>query len=339
MSARIIASLAAFACIVLGSQLGCADDFMLERTQKNLARMRSFHGILVENGVLASGEMRSEVLWKRPHQFISRVLSPASYAGVTLAYDGAKLTIYYPQANYAIEFDGLIPPTAEEEHRLIADAYHHNQNAFRYSLGGSGSVAGLPVVTLNYKAKQKAYVSPWGSAQVYDKYSFSLAGVMQFSNDAQYEFRFTEMKFDETVDDARFVVPLPKNVILSRWDMSSIGIPEREMREQANFAVPSLPVPEGFRLERIVRQEGALPAFTVIYRRGAQFVLLSMWKDIGLTPTSEAHGVPVSLGDKAGHLVLSPSMSSYTFSQHGTMCVLTSNLPFDQLLTVAADIH
>jgi hypothetical protein len=325
--------------LVLSSSIGCADDFMLERTQKNIARMRAFRGILVEKGVLASGEMRSEVLFKRPSQFISRVLAPESYAGVTLAYDGRRMTVYYPKANYAVQFDNLIPPTPDDERRLIADAYRHNQATFRYSLGGSGTVARLPVVELKYKAKEPSAMSPWGVTQVYDKYSFALAGVMQLVGNSQYEFHFEEMKFDEPADDARFALPLPKNVVLSRWDLSSPGLPEQEMREQANFELSLPRVPTGFQLERIVRQEGPVPAFTLVYRRGAQFLLLSVWKDLGLRATSEPHGVPVTLGAQRGHVVIGPTVSTYSTSHRGTMYVLIGNVPFDQILEVASEIH
>ncbi len=339
MSRRCAVLLLALTCIVLAAPISCAEDFMLERTQKNMARLRAFRGLLVEKGVLPSGEMRSEVLFKRPSLFISRVLSPESYAGVALAYNGKQLTVYYPKANYAVQFDNLIAPTPDDERRLIAEAYRHNQETFRYSLGGGGTVAQLPVVALHYKAKQQPALSPWGVTQVYDKYSFALAGVMQFVGNAQYEFRFDEMKFDEPAEDGRFALNLPKNVILSRWDMSSTGLPEQEMREQANFELSLPRLPAGFALERIVRQEGPVPAFTIVYRRGGQFLFLSVWKDLGLRPTPETHGVPVPLGDKHGHLVVGPTVSSYSVSHRGTMYVLMGNLPFDQVLQFASEIR
>lgn len=323
------------ASALLVSTASCADDFMIARTQRNTARLQSYHGVLVEKGVLDSGEMRSEISFKRPYQFISRVVSPESYAGVTLTYSGTQLTVYYPKINYAILFDNLTPPTSDDEQRLIADAYRHNVATYNYDMGDSGTVAGLPVVTLDYTAKHKGAVHPSGSVQVYDKYSFMLAGELRFANSVRYSFHFDQMMFNPVLDDRLFDAALPKNVILARWDMSSTGIPEPEMRESANFDY-TLPakLPAGFVFDRIVRQEGPVPAFTVVYRRGAQFVFLSLFRDTGLRPASEEHGIKV----KRGRLLISPTLSSYTFTTKGTMYIFTSNLPFDELLALADQI-
>lgn len=335
MSTRSVFSLLAFALVALGSSLGCADDFMLERTQKNMAKLHSFHGVLTETGVLDSGEMKSELWWKRPNLFLSRVLAPASYAGVTLAYDGKKLVIYYPMANYAIELDNLSSNLPEDDKVLIAAAYRHNQASFRYSLGGGSSVAKLPTISMDYTAKKKGYVHPSGSVQVYDKYSFTLAGNLSFPESKKYSYRYDEMKFEEPIADAAVTLTLPKNAIVSRWDLASTGLPELEMREQAHFDLALPKLPEEWKLERIVRQEGPVPAFSLVYRRGPHYVVLSMWKDLGVRPVSEAHGVPIALHGHRGRIVIGPVISSYTTALRGTMYVFTSNVPFDELLTLA----
>jgi outer membrane lipoprotein-sorting protein len=308
---------------------------MIDRTQRNTAKLQAYRGVLTEKGVLAADEMRSELLFKRPNQFRSRVLAPESYAGVMLVYNGRQLIVYYPKVNYGILFDNLTPPTPSDEQTFIADTYRHNVATYNYDMGDAGKVAGLPTLTLDYKAKRRGAIHPSGSVQVYDKYSLPLASTLRFANGAQYSNRFDEITLNPVLDDELFASPLPKNAIVSRWDISSPGIPESEMRQQANFdyKLPSH-LPAGFTLEKIVRQESPVPAFTVVYRHGTQFIYLSIFRDTGLRPVSEEHGIPVA----SGRLLVSPTLSSYTVTQRGTMYIFTTNLPFDQMLSTAEDL-
>ena len=333
-SARAVA----FCLVALVASVGCADDAMLERTQRNMGKLRSLRGVLVEHGVLPSGEMRSEVRYRKPDQFISRVLSPESYAGVTIAVAHGQLVLFYPKANYAVVFDSMPATTAEGAQRLIARAYKHDQSTFRYELGGGGTVAKLPVVNLSYTAKHQGHAHVSGMVQVYDKVSLPLAGKLHFIGGAEYGYRYESVELNTDLAEADFTVALPKNVILSRWDLGSPGVPEPDMRSLANFGIATPTLPPGFTLERIVRQEGPVPAFTTIYRSGDAWLLLSMWKDLGIAPASEDHGIPVSLPSGKGRLVVGPAISSYTFSLRGTKYVLTANLPFDELLEVARTI-
>lgn len=72
-----------------------------------------------------------------------------------------------------------------------------------------------------------------------------------------------------------------------------------------------------------------------VYRRGAQFLFLSLWKDLGVRVAPEDRGVPITLGDKHGHLIMGPTLSSFTMSWRGTMYAFVGNLPFDQILSIA----
>ncbi len=197
----------------------------------------------------------------------------------------------------------------------------------------------MPTVGLEYTAKHKSAITKKGTVQVYDRFSFPLSGDMLFNKNVHYQFRFDNIVFNRDIDDHLFELDLPKSVILTRWDMSSADVSEAEMRAQASFdcRLPSK-FPPGFAHERTVRVDGPIPAFTLVYRRGPQFVLVSMVKDTGLRPASEEIGIPVDVGDLHGRLLISPTLSSYTFAKNGTMVILTSNLPFDEILTIAASI-
>jgi outer membrane lipoprotein-sorting protein len=317
-----------------------ADDAMMARTVRNQQRIQSYRGVLAETGVLGSGEMRSEVLFKRPYRFLSRVLAPASYAGVSLAFDGQSFVLYYPNARYAIVFEHLAPPTSDEQRRIVADAYRHGRATYEYDLGASGHVAGLPVVTLQYTARRKGFIHPTGSLQIYDQYSFPLAGEMSFGGDARYAFRFQQMTFNCPLDDSLFALPLPDGTVVSRWDLTAAGVSEAQMRTEAGFQV-ALParMPPGFALDRIVRLDGPVAAYTAIYRRAHHFLLVSLFRDMGLRPASEEHGVPVEVAGRRGRLVLNPVASTYAFAQHGTSYIVTSNLPFEEMLAAVSELR
>jgi hypothetical protein len=111
-----------------------------------------------------------------------------------------------------------------------------------------------------------------------------------------------------------------------------------ELFAQANFPVRLPAIPSGFTLERVLRQPGPMPAFTVAYRHGPQFMYVTMWKDIGLRPVEEAHGIPVPAGGLRGRLVISPTLSTYSVTVDGAMYIFTSNLPFDEMVASAASL-
>jgi hypothetical protein len=214
-------------------------------------------------------------------------------------------------------------------------AYKHNVKTFDYDLGGEGRVAGHPTIELDYTAKHKGSLHTAAKLQVYDRYSFPLAGQLSFAHGVEYSFRFDDIAFNQEVDDRSFELGIPANAIVTRWDMSAPDVAETDMHQQANFEF-ALPALKGFTRERAVRVDGPVPAFTVAYRRGPQFMFVSMWKDTGVRVTPETLGIPLTVGGVAGHLLPSPTLSSFTFTRNGTMYVVTSNVPFDELLTILA---
>lgn len=328
-------ALCTFALTLLLSSIGCADDYMLERTQDHVMKLRSFRGQLVESGVLASGDMRSSIVFRRPNDFVSRVIAPDSYAGVTLAYTGSTMTIYYPKSHYAIVFEHLTPATPDEERELVALDYRYGHAHYRYALGGASKVARHPVVELDATPLTSDAAHPRVTTQVYDKFSFPLAGTLRWK-DATYSYRYDDITFDAPIYDAELAVPLPPDTLIARWDMAAPSLTLDQVRAQAGFefALPAMKHAP----DRIVRQAGPVPAFTLFYKQGPQQALISIFRDPGVRPASEDHGVPVRVGDKRGHLVVGPTVSTYTFTLRGTMYVVTANMPFDALLEMVSTI-
>jgi outer membrane lipoprotein-sorting protein len=314
-----------------------AEDFMLARTVHNLEKMQSYHGTLAEEGVLPGETMVSELWYKRPGKFLSKVLSPSAYAGVTMAYTGSQLVLYYPNAGYAIRFENLLVPGPDDERKLISDAYRHNTDHFRFDFTGGDKIAGLTTIGMRYRARLNDWFVPGGTTQVYDKYSFSIAGTTLFYGAARYAWQFKDIAFNQIISDDKFDLQLPKNVVLSRWDMASTPLTDKDVREQANFEVSQLPAPAGLPRERIIREAGPVPAFTEIFRSGPHFLFHTMYRDTGLRPTPVEHGVPVTspTGGRRGHLLVTPTLSYFGYTHKGTRHILIGNIPVEDLVAQA----
>ena len=133
--------------------------------------------------------------------------------------------------------------------------------SYRATTFSSGDkIAGLSTtVGMRYRAKRNDWFVPGGTTQVYDRYSFALAGTTLFFGAAHYGWKYREITFNGDIPDDKLTLDLPKNTIVSRWDLASAALSDKDVREQANFDVAFAPPPNGLSRERVVREAGPRP--------------------------------------------------------------------------------
>lgn len=329
------------AFVLLTTSLACKpaygwQDYQLKRTLRNLEKMRSFQGTLVETGVVPGEEVKTEVVFQRPHRFAARIEAPAQWAGSTVLYDGDTLSYHYPQLRYAIRIRGLELPEGDRADEVVKYRYRRNLARFDFSIRGSSRVAGHPTITMWHNAKQKGAYSVRGWNKVYDAFSFPLAGEYELKGGAEYGYRYANIAFNDAIPKGAFELEIPEGTIVAEWNLESPAVKDDAL-ETAGFELV-LPDdnPLGLKRTRLVRAGGPFNALGARYQRGPHFVLVLAHPSMGLSVPE--YGVPVKAG-ASGRLILGPSTSSYAFVRDGTYYTLLGNAPFEEILQLAEIIH
>lgn len=261
-----------FALVVALLPLGCLalQDAILTHIQRNQGRLQSYQGVLVEKGLIPEGELTSDIAFRRPGELVSRVTSPELYKGTTLLASGDSLLLYWPQVGYVIRVDHLPHLDSADYKQLVTDAYWYGVGAYDGDLGDSSHVAGHATNAVSYVAKATDNPNRKSSYQVYDKFSLPLSGEIHFAGKVDYGFRYDSIAFNQPLDDSLFSMAVPPSTIVTHWDLDGPNLTVEQAKEQANFplVVPAA-LPEGYALQRLVRVDGPVPAFTFVYRKGS----------------------------------------------------------------------
>jgi outer membrane lipoprotein-sorting protein len=320
---------------VAQTQTACA-QVSARQIARNTAKIKTYAGQVVEQGVLDQQAMTSTIFFKNPTAFHAQVTQPKSLAGISVLYNDNVLTFYYPNYRYAIRFKNLAAPSEVDRNKIITDNYRKGLRQFNYSLFSSSRIAGLRTIGMRHRARTRRTYNRSGYSQVYSRYSFPLAGEFRFKGGARYAFRYKSITFNRELPAGAFKLALPAGTIISDWDLKSSPIDLAAARKSAGFKI-ALPtnVPLGLKRITTVRQKGPIPAFTTHYRRGPYFLLASAANATGMSVVP--YGVPVSTAHK-GRLVITGSLSSYSFVHGGTYYVLLGNLPFEEILAFSSAI-
>lgn len=328
-----------FSAAVVVVATGCQaqmQTWQKDRIATRLAKIKAYHGVLVENGVLDGGTIESEIWFEAPASYRVRVRAPDSLAGSMMTFDGSTLQLYDPRTRLAVIYRNLPAVSSEERRALVDTSYDENLRAFTFEIGGKSQVAGLPVVELRFKAKGDSVIAS-GVNQVYDEYSFPLAGSMTFLSGKKYSHEFKSAHFNESASKAP-ALEIPKDAIVSEWDLNSKSYSAAEAAREAKsagfeFGLPKS-VPSGLEQVKIIRQKGPIAAFSTIYRNAAKSLAVMAFKDYGVKP-APARGVKMTIGKIEGRLLPNPHMNSYSFTKGSTSYVLTSNVSIDELIAIA----
>jgi len=314
------------------------NDLLIQRTCQNISKINSYKGIVIQKGLVAHHDLKAEVLFKKPYLFLSTIIAPQELNQICVLYKESLLLYYFPTINWAIRIHHFYLPTTAQLETIISDSYKKNVNNYDYTFGASSSIANLPVIEIQHKAKTNKMFNISGKTFIYDHYSFPLAGKLLFKGNHEYAYSYQKIDFNIDLPDQLFTVKLPDKTIVSEWDLKAPQQMLSDIKKKANFSF-SLPEKNSFGLKRsrIIEQKGIVPAFAVIYEKEPYFLIVMMVRDYGLG-TNDVYGIPIQT-TKKGRLIISPLISSFSFIHNETVYTLMGNLPFEDLLLISDDIH
>ncbi len=146
-----------------------------------LARLKSYEGVIIEQGVLPKGQkLKTEIRYRWPSMFRTTALAPLAMKGVSVNYLDNTLIYSYPQLHYAIRIRHLKLPDGPATMKLMADRYHRYQKEYSYRFGKAQPVTGLPTLTLFHSANQPTNPHREGWHRIYNEFAFSLAATLRF---------------------------------------------------------------------------------------------------------------------------------------------------------------
>lgn len=324
---------------------GCADVWaggIARDIARGLGSIQSYRGTTIETG-LDDAPVERSVVFAKPWKLRVETTSPGVHQGEVFVYDGDTITLYYPQAAFAVRIHGAKAPTDREALQHIERLTKTNLGAYTFALQReNATVAGQRaldwVVRPAKRAPYRLVHRVWNHAgtTLPIKMQFQAPGATK-ATPPWYAFAFTHLAFGVAVAPDELTVALPRNTVVYEWDLGAPAISLDEARKAMNFHV-QLPtrLPTGHRVNKIVPSEHCLPMIAVTMEHdGSQLLLLeSRAAGVG-TPL----GIDVPLGDDVtGTLSFLGSFTSVTWVRDGALLTLTGNLDFPTMIDIAASV-
>lgn len=301
-------------------------DLQIERTVRNIAAVEAYSGVLEQKGLYGTATLVSEVAFRRPHEFRVQVTAPAELAGTRVSYHDDTLTTWWPQQELALVVRGFVPPAAASEAARVESAYRANLASYFYALGPVSEIAGLPALQIDQRARNGNQLVQSSRTQVYDNYSFPLAGQVTLRGGAVLDYRWRKIAFNENAAVLPGPVSVPPSAMFIEWDLNGPARTAEELAARVPKAVAFPDTLAGLPCARRLVHPGGLPAVAGWYRTEDDYLLVTASRDVDWNPFAKNYGMSVPLGGTTALLVISPLNSSWSFRRDGLLYTVLTNL-------------
>ncbi|MFC1707455.1 sigma-E factor regulatory protein RseB domain-containing protein [Planctomycetota bacterium] len=315
----------------------------------DLLSMKSYRGRLVEvfadgDGGAEAGTQRRQrlvktIYYQRPWKIRAEIVEPAEQAGSLFICDGETMTLWWPREFFAIRIRGLSLPGEDRVREVLEEGSRWLLERYTFSYQGEASLAGRDVTRWQVvPSRKEPYLFPYRS-WLDGAYSFPLKlEVQDAPTHLWYSMEFQEIAFGTAPPPDVFALELPQRTVVFDWDLEDPGQPLAELRGQMNFdvLVPTR-LPEGLQVEKIIRGRHSLPMCALIMENDSGWLSLTEMRRFGREPQA-ATGIPVKIQEEQGYLSFLGTFSSVSWFQGNTALTLTGNLPYPELLAVAASV-
>ncbi|MEZ6186543.1 MAG: sigma-E factor regulatory protein RseB domain-containing protein [Planctomycetota bacterium] len=294
-----------------------------------------------ERGILRADptvEVRKRVRYAKLWRVRAEVVEPEEHRGELFVFDGSTLTVWWPRFFFGLRVKHLeVPPRNE-----VGDAILWNTHWLleRYDLEEheAAAVAGRPVSEWSVTPDEPAPLLYPYQASMDAHFHVPLRLDMQDTDGRPfYSFRAEAIDFEAEVPDDAFAVELPEGAIVHEWDLAEEGVSLEEAERQTEFPllVPQH-LPPGHSLQKVLISEldGATGAALILSHRG-HWLSLTEIPNMGPILVPEL-GIPVAFGLHDATLNVVFGFYVLSWAEGTTHLTLISNLPYPELVEVAA---
>lgn len=345
---RLLKTLGALALLLCaGSQSGCQTmeaHIMAHQAAMGLHGLKSYRGRVTERGILRDAPetlVVKQITYSRLWKVRAEVTAPEDHAGELFVFDGSTLSLWWPRYYFGLRIRGIELPSKQEVDQTILDSCVWAVENYDYSNQGTTRMRGRGVREwLGEPREARPFRYPY-RAWLDGQFNVPLkVRVEKEPGRAWYEMALGPVQFGVEVPDETFAFEFPPDATIHDWDLQAPGVTLAEAQAAVQFPllVPGR-LPPGHRIRKVVLSRNQeTPMAALIMNRGATWLSLSQLPNMGPIMVPEL-GIPVQVGEAEGVLNFVLGFTVLSWSRGTTALTLIGNLPYPELIAIAADLQ
>jgi hypothetical protein len=222
----------------------------------------------------------------------------------------------------------------------IHDVVEYALHNYAWSLRDNATLADHKVAHWSVLPMTKgAYYLPYEEWR-HAEYQFPMKiSVADQAGKPWYSFEFTQFRPNAASPAENFNFTFPENAVVFDWDLDDTAISLNDARKTMNFTVREpTRLPEGHRVHKIVRAHGQIPMLAMLMDQGAAWLSLTQNRYTGRGAYQLPVGRPVQIGRAKGFANFFAGSTTLNWMLDGTELTLVGNLPFPQMMEIAAGV-
>lgn len=329
----------ALASILISALPGCKNPVrQLERKTilKRMWSLASFAGTYTETGV-AEKPQTTQISWRAEP---AAVMTRATQTGDMLHYMQGTLSTYFPKTAFGIRYRNLRELTPAEQMQWLEREYDWHVAHYDINQIDDGTVAGQKTTGVRYFPNAEFVRSPFSfewRAAVQADYAFALETAMYKEASEKYRIRFDRIEFQKPLSDNDFAFRYPAGTTIAEYDFADKAVSLSAAKAAANFSFNLPQESDEFKLSKIIRAKGIIPAFTAYYEKLPYQTYYTQVRDYGLKLVPE-RGL-VLTGSKANrahprsyHVNFGGAFRSVWFLEKGVYHTVVTSMPLSDVL-------
>jgi outer membrane lipoprotein-sorting protein len=318
-------------------------QMVAEQMTEDYMSIESYQGLLKETGVIAAdrnAHRLCKVIYERPWKIRSEVVEPEAMKGELFIYDGSTIILWWPEDLLGIRIIGAEPPPAKQAKEIVRKNYEWLLKYYAFSLRNQGQTAGISATNWSMiPTRKRPYLFPYDSA-VAGGNSFPLK-IVVYDKPEQvwYSMEYTEIEFGAEIPKETFTFEFPPNAVVLEWDLAAPHYSLKEIRKYMNFdvLVPKT-LPKGHEIRKIIKGEHCLPMMALLMDRSGRWLSLTEIRSINPSLQMRS-GIPIKIKEHDGYLHFLGALTVINWTQGKTYLSLIGNLPYPDLISVAASVE
>lgn len=341
---RLLATLGTLTGLLLTTSCQTMEaHIMAHQTAMGLHGLKSYRATVTERGILRDEPQTlvvKEITYSRLWKVRAEVKAPEDHAGELFVFDGSTLSVWWPRYYFGLRIRGIEIPPKQQIDQTILDTCTWAVENYDFSNQGTTRMRGRSVREwLGEPSEPRPFRYPyraWMDGQ------FNVPLKVRVEKDpgrAWYEMVMGPVQFGQDVPEETFAFEFPEDATVHDWDLASPGVTLEEAQAAVRFPllVPSR-LPPGHRLRKVVLSRNQeTPMAALIMNKGAAWLSLSQLPNMGPILVPEV-GIPVPIGEEEGVLNFVFGFTSVSWAVEGTALTLIGNLPYPEMLQIAASV-